>query len=337
MMRLSLMAAIIGAGDAEGRSPIGDAIGARWSIDAGSVRFFRASANFAFTGQRGVERLFIRCNHIDERSAAEYADEARLLQLLAAAGVPVAAPVPAADGELVQTVPTSHGDFVAVALPRLAGAQPELEEISPEQLHRWGATAGLLHGALKRIAPQRSQFSHRPSWSDLLARATAVCRPDETALRREIDAVATELSALPTGPAEYGLIHYDLETDNLIWTADGPAIIDFDDCAWLWYAADIAFALRSLFSGNQYDPDDERIARFMSGYRSETQLSGESLSWLPLFYRMHRLVMIARLRHACDAAGLTGAPAWVGRLQTYLSGRIESSLREIEAGTLIIR
>ena len=42
-------------------------------------------------------------------------------------------------------------------------------------------------------------------------------------------------------------IHFDFELDNIVWNTDKTGIIDFDDSAFYWFVADIAFALRDLY------------------------------------------------------------------------------------------
>ena len=68
MMRLSTMLRVDGATSAEGRNPAAEAALERWRHDAGSVRFFRSSANFVhvfrveFLAHRG-ESAHIREEH----------------------------------------------------------------------------------------------------------------------------------------------------------------------------------------------------------------------------------------------------------------------------------
>ena len=52
------------------------------------------------------------------------------------------------------------------------------------------------------------------------------------------------LGALPVDRDRYGLIHFDFELDNLYWRDQTIGMLDFDDCAHYWYAADIAFWLK---------------------------------------------------------------------------------------------
>jgi len=102
-----------------------------------------------------------------------------------------------------------------------------------------------------------------------LDRARDVIHPDETAVRRELGQIALSLGALPASPATSGLIHFDFELDNLVWRGEAVGILDFDDCAHYWYAADIAFALRDLFDGGA-DLDHRSFREFVGGAMPRT-------------------------------------------------------------------
>jgi len=57
--------------------------------------------------------------------------------------------------------------------------------------------------------------------------------------------------------------------DNLLWRDDEIGIVDFDDCAYYPFAADIALALRDLWEDKValIDFEDERLQTFVAGYR----------------------------------------------------------------------
>jgi predicted nucleic acid-binding protein len=69
---------------------------------------------------------------------------------------------------------------------------------------------------------------------------------------------------------------------------DEAGILDLDDCAFYWFEADIAFALRDLFedSIDKVDFQDQRLSAFLRGYRREIQISDAAVSRIPLFLRM---------------------------------------------------
>ena len=131
------------------------------------------------------------------------------------------------------------------------------------------------------LLPQRLV---RPSWRDRLSAIQREIPSDSLALQAEYRYFVDWLDTLPTTPETYGMIHGDFELDNLIWRNDSAAVLDFDDSAFMWYAADVAFAVRDLFTKDM-DLDDQRFQAFVAGYRESRPLSDESLSQTPPFLR----------------------------------------------------
>jgi Ser/Thr protein kinase RdoA (MazF antagonist) len=73
------------------------------------------------------------------------------------------------------------------------------------------------------------------------------------------------------------MIDGDFELDNLIWRDGLAGVLDFGDSAFMWYASDVAFAVRDLF-GSDMDLAAPRFQAFVDGYRASHMLSEECLS-----------------------------------------------------------
>ena len=141
-------------------------------------------------------------------------------------------------------------------------------------------------------------------------------------LRSEYDLLAGEFAALPVDSDTYGTIHGDFELDNLVWRGSTAAILDFDDSAHLWYAADIALATRDLFADEAgagmsvtRGMDDPRFQAFMEGYREQRALDEDSLARVPLFLRVACLLEYARLVRALDLAEGAQQADWLVALR----------------------
>lgn len=327
MMRLSTMWKVDSTIDENGSSPVVEQILERWAYDSGSTRFFRSSANFVYVFQINGKRHFLRFADSSERGGEAIEAEMDLLQWLAGTGIPVACPVASAGGNLVETVETRWGTFHAVVAPALEGAQFEIEDIDDSGFRRWGAALGALHSALERYPGTGSAM--RPTWRDRLESA-AVCLPDGApALREELTEITSELAALPQVRDTYGLIHYDFELDNLVWRDDSIGILDMDDCSYLWYAADIVFALGDLFEENT-DGDDGRFLAFIQGYSEHRPVDEHLPSRVPLFRRLGDLVKYARGVRAADLIVGPEHPEWLRELSQKLHDRTSAYRASIE-------
>lgn len=321
MMKLSLMQRVVDTVDESWQSPLAEQILQPWGYDPGTVRFVRASANFIFVTQRAGKRYFLRFNDVHERSRRLLLAETNLLTWLAAQGIRLAEPVRSVNGAYVESMQTEYGSFHAVLFEGLSGGHREAEEMAPADFRTWGSALGQLHAALQRYTDPSA--ADRESWRDHLALAREYIAPTDSVLQTEWERLAAWAERLPTGPADYGLIHYDFETDNLCWSDGAVAALDFDDCCHHWYVADIAYALGDLFAGGMTTADP-RFAAFMDGYTTWVPVNAELLAQIPLFRRLHDLYTYGRVSRALDLAQGPLLPPWLDGLNNKLRGRLES-------------
>ncbi len=149
---------------------------------------------------------------------------------LAAAEIPVVAPLPGPDG----TTLLHHGGFRLAVYPRRGGRAPEPGD--PDTLRRLGRFLGRLHavGAAGR-------FAHRPRLSvERLGREPwrFLCEggvvPAEVrhnfcgAAEALLDGIAARFEQV--GPLPALRLHGDFHPGNVLWTDQGPHVVDLDDC-----------------------------------------------------------------------------------------------------------
>jgi Ser/Thr protein kinase RdoA (MazF antagonist) len=329
MMRFTTLWSLDRTADPEtGRSPIADGIAAAWEHDPGTVQFFRSSANFIYKVSRNGRPAWLRIAAGSERSRAAIEQELDLLARLHEAGIPVVRPIPALDGRLVVTQETEIGCLHAVLFDHLDGDQRELEDLSIADMTMWGAAVGRLHNALSR-APDR--FRQRLSGAQValdLAHADDADIPE--AVRQEARRLSAVLADLPVTPESYGLIHTDLELDNLRWRNGDIAALDFDEFGPGWYLLDIAKALTDpLREGDTLD--SPRIAAFLAGYRAHRPLDDAMLGYLPDFLALSELRGYMSLARAIDIDEGDAGVEWM----RGLIRRLRDWMREYEEGLVV--
>ncbi len=307
--------------DDKGGSPVAEQILGSWEPDAGSIKFFRSSANFVFRFRRAGVPYFLRFAHSSERRRDDIDTEMSVVASLDRQGVRVAAPLPGPGGRFVTTAETEFGTFHGVVLVALQGRTLDIDELIPPQFHAWGAGLGRLHRGMTMLPTET--VSARRSWQDDLAFAAVYIPHDRPAVRYELEQLSRQLSILPVELEHFGLIHFDFELDNLVWDEAGLGVLDFDDCARYWYAADIAFALGDLFERG-YDPRNRSLQEFLRGYETERPLDSDLAAALPTFLRLADLLRYARVRRAADLSDSVPQPQWMLELRRKLASRLGS-------------
>ncbi|MCP5021799.1 MAG: phosphotransferase [bacterium] len=320
MMTLQLMRSFFQSVTSEGRSPIADLIAAHWVEGDAVVEAYRASANFVFSVEALGERFFLRFNHESERNIEAIRAELAFQQHLGSSGIHVDAPIRSTSGNWVEQVSTEMGRFNAVLFKALSGEHREVDQLDLNSFRIWGRSLGELHAAGVEFSCE-----HRPSWREHIQLAGQMIPCGERGAHLELQAIGEALGRLSSGGGDFGLIHFDFELDNLKWHDGQVHVLDFDDCAFYWFEADIAFALRDLFddSCDQVDLECPRVRMFFDGYRSVKHLSEEALGRIPMFVRLHNLLSAARLTRSLGTGADSKEPGWIINLR----GKLEDARR----------
>lgn len=227
---------------------------------------------------------------------------------LAAAGVPVAAPVPSASGAYVEVVEAGgagaeEAAFLATATEFLPGELLPDDDVMrfPEGLVRaWGRAVGMLHRVSEGFAPAPGR--RRLSWleSDLLDEAWF--EGGDGRLARERGRLLEAAAALPSGPPSFGLCHGDPHHGNFMWHGGRLTLFDFDAARYAPYVDDLQAALYNCLPMPREDVEGRRrfaldfIEDFAEGYRAERPLPRGELGRLPLLLKLGELTSYAYCR-----------------------------------------
>jgi Ser/Thr protein kinase RdoA (MazF antagonist) len=163
-------------------------------------------------------------------SRAAILEEHAFLRELAEEDVPVVPPLDLGDGATLRESATEEGALLYAVFPKVRGRVPE--ELDDAQLERLGRLLARLHLVGSRgAAPERGRLDAESyGATSLRVLASGPFVPDE--LRTRLDAVGGELvdacrSALDGQEAIR--LHGDCHLGNLLWGAQGPFFLDFDD------------------------------------------------------------------------------------------------------------
>ncbi len=108
-------------------------------------------------------------------------------------------------------------------------------------------------------------------------------------LERARDTARSDLISVGQPEESYGLIHADLNLDNMLLQDGSVKAIDFDDCGFGWHLFDLA-TISILFRGT--DDYDEIYSALIAGYRQVRPLSDQLLVRMPLFYLLRAFTYV---------------------------------------------
>jgi Ser/Thr protein kinase RdoA (MazF antagonist) len=136
----------------------------------------------------------------------------------------------------------------------------------------------------------------------------------------ELNLLKDFFTKLPITKENYGLVHFDFESDNLFFNESTHEItpIDFDDATYHWFAMDICQALESIKDDLSEEEFEAATSTFIDGYRTEFSLSDDTTKLLPIFNRFAKLYGYARILHSIDEKW-NNEPDWMLDLRKKLN------------------
>lgn len=180
-------------------------------------------------GREAESPIVLKFYRAGRWSDAQILEEHRFAAELAAAEIPVVAPL-----ELAGRTLHAIGGFRVAVFPLAAGTSPELDQPGAREL--LGRTLGRLHAI-----GARTRFLYRPTLAGdrLGARARHVVLSSAQlpeALRARYGAISGQLLdamatvAEPLADLPQIRLHGDSHLGNILWQATGPIFVDLDDC-----------------------------------------------------------------------------------------------------------
>ena len=254
------------------------------------------------------------------------------LNFLAAHDAPVVRPVSSPQGNLIEPVEHEGRTYLVSASEKISGLRAEM--LPPSQwdadlIQVLGRAIGRCHAVAQMYAPPDASL-RRPDWrqgASCFNPLDDLASAESFVLNRRAQ-VLKLIDALPRDHESYGLAHLDIHFANFIVDTEhgGVVLIDFDDCAYGWYAMDVAmlvFDVKVVYTG-QTDamPVSQFLEFLLKGYRAEKDFPAFWAAQLPAFLKLLEIGLYAML--APDYDPLTCQDGWVSK---FMLGR-EHRIRE---------
>ena len=275
--------------------------------------------NFVFvcTAPDGDKKV-LRISALCDRDKEHYLAETEFVHYLAQNGAPVADVCPSVSGNYVESF-VRDGREVCLSVYQyakgilLSDNGYRYREGAPleEYFFNTGKVLGKLHQLSKRYTPQHNRDHYFDKYNMAYIHSLI---PDAYAdLKNAIAQRLQAFQALPTDSDVYGLIHFDFSDGNYhIDMSNGElTVFDFDNCINCWYMFDLANLFIHGEGWCRFEPEPQKRMAFMQyyfdkileGYRTETDITEESLSKLQLFIDMVHIENIVDEFECCAREG----------------------------------
>lgn len=304
--------------------------GARYGIAPDQIRPIKAFESFIYEFERPDGAYILRISHTLRRSAALIQGEVDWINYLAAGGVSVARAILSAQGNLVEAIDDGQGGhFLATAFVKAYGQSP-WDIWTPTLYTTYGRLIGAMHALTQHYQPASGTW--RPTWDDESMNFVERYLPaTETIAKAKYHALCQHFHTLPNDSTVYGLIHQDAHGSNFLVDETGAiTLFDFDDCAYSWYANDIAIVLFytvmdaedwSAFTG-------DFMTHFLQGYRQAYRLEPHWLAEIPNFLKLRELELYAVIHRDFDVNNIDHP--WCAQFMEGRKAKIEADVPFID-------
>jgi Ser/Thr protein kinase RdoA (MazF antagonist) len=225
----------------------------------------------------------------------------------------------ARDGREVVDITIGPVTRQTVLFEWLPGTEPPEDQLA-EKFELLGEITGRMHRHARDWARPASFVRFDWTFDTMVGQAPrwgrwqdgiGMGREELEVLSRAAALMRERLLAFGDGPERFGLIHADLRLTNLLVSGPDIQIIDFDDCGFSWFLADLGAALSFI----EHDPRvPELCDAWLRGYRRVQPLSAAEVAEVPTFILLRRLQLVSWVgsHRFADSARELGSDFTVG-------------------------
>jgi Ser/Thr protein kinase RdoA (MazF antagonist) len=235
---------------------------ALWRLDPERLTLAAQRENTVWRAETAQSAYALRLHRAGYRSADELNSELDWMAALHASGMAVPQPLRSTAGRLIEEIDGVAVDLLTWLPGRIVGKHGALDGIADRAGHmrRLGALLARLHDLSDGWTPPAG-FT-RPRWDRAgLVGATPLwgpfwdnphLSPDQRALLLAVRDRANAELARAESAQDFGLIHADAITENVMIDGDTLALIDFDDGGWGFRDFDLATVLMRQLAAPDY-------------------------------------------------------------------------------------
>jgi Ser/Thr protein kinase RdoA (MazF antagonist) len=271
----------------------------QYEIEWISIRFIQLSDTITYKIETNTTGHYLLRIHSERMNKEKIISELVFLnELRRLGGLVVPEGIACRDGSYVLECETEEGyQRPCVSLMKWVEGEHRSGEFTDSHAFSIGALMGRLHEASAKI--DTPPHFHRPHWGigsfkdeiSKLERYNSRFLTNKSWLlyQKAIEKIMTQLGLMQQNTHNYGLIHADLHSGNVVFNNDQPYPIDFGRCGFGYYLYDMAAALLELYPKHRW--------QLIQGYESVIKLEENYVHNLECFFIMF---MIENYCHHCS-------------------------------------
>ncbi|MCP1427477.1 Ser/Thr protein kinase RdoA (MazF antagonist) [Paenibacillus xylanexedens] len=260
----------------------------KYNLEWDNIQFIQLSDTITYKIETSTDNNYLLRIHSDRLSREEIRSELLLLQALnKSKDLNVPEGMANCDGIYVLDIETETGyRRPYITMMRWIEGEKAAGEFTDSQAYNMGVLMSRLHEAAKDFNPP-SDFV-RPTWGvESFKREMAKLeRYYERFLSEEgwklyqdaAEKVVSQLTTMLPSEHNYGLIHADLHTGNMVFRDNQPYPIDFGRCGYGYYLYDMAGTILELWPKHRW--------MLIQGYESIRKLETDYIRDLECFFVM---------------------------------------------------
>lgn len=259
----------------------------RYDLEWNRIQFIQLSDTITYKIETSTDNNYLLRIHSDRLTREEIRSELLLLQELKSKDLNVPEGMASCDGNYVLDIETEIGyRRPYVTMMRWIEGEHATGEFTDSHAYNMGVLMGRLHAAANDFNSP-SDFV-RPTWGvESFKREMAKLeRYYELFLSKEgwklyqdaAEKVVSQLTTMHPSEHNYGLIHADLHTGNMVFKDNQPYPIDFGRCGYGYYLYDMAGTILELWPKHRW--------MLIQGYESIRKLETDYFRDLECFFVM---------------------------------------------------
>ncbi len=277
----------------------------------------------------------IRVSGANDRRYEDHLAEAEYVHYLALGGADTVDVIPSVNGRLVERINNLFASAFTLAKgDQIAEHGYCYREGVPlsEYFYNTGKVLGKIHALSKQYQPANRRFDFFEKYNE--AYFNELIPKEYTALKKALSALLEKLRALAKTNDNYGMVHFDFSDGNynIDYDTGRITVFDFENCRTCFYLFDLANLWTHGVGWIAHESEVHKRKAFMDkyfsiildGYRSETTITADELTNLPI------MIQAVLMENIIDEFEVQKAETGEFENDEEQAYRMECMLRDIE-------